>query len=1522
MDRGENHSAAICKLCGEVFTLPEDDIPGNLPRVLLCGHIYCTFCLQSLECDSVIRCPDCEVESTLPEGRVYGLQEESRIIGLIYTTKMNKMKRCDKSKNRKKNKGSPSTDTHVSSDMEQQADIERIQKTVDEALAQAAETLAQLVHIHETLTTGLEEQVKREVARLEMEIKQAADKALHAVQNWKDAQMSQLTKLETKFSSSQAAVRHIQERIKALEIAMQMARKVRRVPFLEQYCILDKVLETLQAPVDDQLIDMKCITMGTGMSLAQSPPKNYQPGRFGRKSHLKRPDGRNSSCIPRSDKIHAPPKQRQQSPRANSPSSRGSSPSPRSRCRFNFSCHSSTSDLGSPDVIIEDFLDEGQALPPTGPELASDKLRINRRRKHQFSATKRSVTQWVVVTHIVNPSQFYVQSVAERRESEILSDKINQLCSGDGCSFTVKDTVETESLIFVKWNEGDWCRARVVEVLQKGSLEPVKTCAVTQLASIRVFFLDHGLTKSITINSEDGATEASLSAVNNQLRKVGRAVKIDLAHFAPMVIRCSLKDLVPYDVTKGWSKEAQVEFRSVVGSAAVEMRPLGQDRESLLVDLRKAPMEQFSSSVFISIREYLVFIEVARFYSPVTLSRKPLLYYPPVYPKINSEISAMVSHINNPANFYINLVDNMEFMLLSAKLQEFYNDLALLEEDKLSIYCPVIGQSCVARLDDKLWYRAQVIGHPGGRKVEVQFVDFGNRKILSVSDLRKIKDEFFALPARAINCCLSDVIPVDGESWTDACTNRFISLANQKLVTIIATGQGPKSEPLPVKLFQGEVNEPLTNIAELLVKEELACFKESLNPNNARPSGDDSAIWDPPLEVGLATGLVDVPDQIITGNQKEDPIEPQLKLPAQLKDLKVRVCHVNSPSSFYVRFAQYDSQLKRICELVKQEYTRIEPQDVEWKADMYCAALFNGVWERAQICSDVTSSDSAEVRLCDHGKMIKIDVSNLRPLPSSLIGSLALECTLNDIRPAGGRSTWTNTACDSFSYYLTGASAVMTIKELTDERPVPVTLFCSNRMGEFISIADFLVSEGLALRQRKPSGHMPPKPAPRSIMTAEKVKTSLYQPPELPCLGHIQISISAVGEDGLIYVRTQNAGYQLEQLKERIQQSMKALPRQKPYTWKSVLGCAVIGPDMLWYRGQLLEVLGGHVKVQYVDYGLVENIPVVHVYPILLCDDVPQLSMTCQLLGINPVGGKWQQDAVALMREVLLNRSVDMNVVELPADPRGPVTVELFIDGLSLSRILCQHEHASMDRTVSPDKRLTVMPTAPVFDDWDINTEGLRDPEELMLGSFTYPNLPQEGEHFKVVVKHMCTPNELFLWPLEGTADVKVNGESLDEALTRINRNIDTLPRLSNFPEGGPCLAEYSDGKYYRARLMKFISAEPVTLLVQHVDFGSDDTLPTSKLRQMPAELLEFPCRALKVKVAGFKAPSVTREENVLPYSPKWSMKAAMEMIDLLHKNITASVVVQEPELTVLLFSEDGELVHLPLVNKGLAELE
>lgn len=59
--------------------------------------------------------------------------------------------------------------------------------------------------------------------------------------NRRDVQITQLRELESHFSTSKAEVCRVQERVKALEIAMQMAREVCRVPCLEQYCTLDKV---------------------------------------------------------------------------------------------------------------------------------------------------------------------------------------------------------------------------------------------------------------------------------------------------------------------------------------------------------------------------------------------------------------------------------------------------------------------------------------------------------------------------------------------------------------------------------------------------------------------------------------------------------------------------------------------------------------------------------------------------------------------------------------------------------------------------------------------------------------------------------------------------------------------------------------------------------------------------------------------------------------------------------------------------------------------------------------------------------------------------------------------------------------------------------------------------------------------------------------------------------------------------------------------------------------------------------
>lgn len=88
-----------------------------------------------------------------------------------------------------------------------------------------------------------------------------------------------------------------------------------------------------------------------------------------------------------------------------------------------------------------------------------------------------------------------------------------------------------------------------------------------------------------------------------------------------------------------------------------------------------------------------------------------------------------------------------------------------------------------------------------------------------------------------------------------------------------------------------------------------------VSPPSCRPKStdtspfNDSAVWDSPLELGSAADDLDCSDQ----NHVEEPLDfqAQLQFPDDLKEQKVRVSHVNSPSSFYVQFAQNKSQLIR-----------------------------------------------------------------------------------------------------------------------------------------------------------------------------------------------------------------------------------------------------------------------------------------------------------------------------------------------------------------------------------------------------------------------------------------------------------------------------------------------------------------------------------------------------------------------------------------------------------------------------------
>lgn len=108
---------------------------------------------------------------------------------------------------------------------------------------------------------------------------------------------------------------------------------------------------------------------------------------------------------------------------------------------------------------------------------------------------------------------------------------------------------------------------------------------------------------------------------------------------------------------------------------------------------------------------------------------------------------------------------------------------------------------------------------------------------------------------QAIHCCLEEIVPCDGRTWDNSCTERFLSLVHQKVVTVVCVHSGvfmsalepevttdrisfcslsvvaflpPEAnrEPLPVRMFESDLNGPQANMAELLAREGLACLKQ------------------------------------------------------------------------------------------------------------------------------------------------------------------------------------------------------------------------------------------------------------------------------------------------------------------------------------------------------------------------------------------------------------------------------------------------------------------------------------------------------------------------------------------------------------------------------------------------------------------------------------------------------------------------------------------------------------------------
>ncbi|XP_077197751.1 RING finger protein 17 isoform X2 [Paroedura picta] len=1242
----------------------------------------------------------------------------------------------------------------------------------------------------------------------------------------------------------------------------------------------------------------------------------------------------------------------------------------------------------SPDVIIEEIIDDYPGTCSSESPEGTHQRKLFQKRLVPFGV-KADSPELVFVSCVINPCHFYVRMLSQKKMLIHLEKMLKQFCNSKTTSPT--DILELGARVFVKSKEhGMWCRATVIELIPKQNMNEGKPCGPTKykihdVAMMQVFFVDFGHSEALTVsgfakdvamNPEHATLEYVVTEDLCSLVKIPDfLIEAQLGSINKLALRCSLKDIAPKHSSEGWSRAARAEFLKMVNNKTVQMRVFREEDGVLIVDLMKPPANKISSDMPVSLRDALVFLDLAIFSLRTELADQPensmpLQYCPPVMPQENSEAAVVVTYIISPGDFYIQILDSPEVAFFLKKIEEVYKTDS---GDNLEILCPIQGQPCIAKFEDGAWYRAQVIGLPGHQQAEVKYVDYGNTAKINVKDMRKIKDEFLATPAKAIRCKLAHIEPCkETNQWSSKSKHRFEEMIHEKVMLCFFT-EKLLDYILSVELYESVPAVPNVSrsINSLLVTEGLASYVKR-NPQNTEVAY--SEVWDPPPEVfkteveALSPGCGDL-------EQMED-----LALECN-KELQVRISHIVSPSKIFVHLPSAEKLLNSLQEKMSATYNMSEEEEtVQWEIDMNCAADLHGLdqWSRGQICKTV-AENTVEVFFFDFGLTKTVNTVCLRKLDASLmsVGPLAVECFLTDIRPAGGTDQWTATACDMLSQYLSGAVVKMVIQE-NKASPFPVKMFHKdNEM--YNDVSEFLIKEGVAFRKRRTdlmralpeksqevsvkqenmdvnnangiTGYIlsssAPEEADLSVTDNEdkESETSVdlsravvtYKPPAVPSSNQFSAIVSCVADNGTIYVIPKSQEQQLSKLMNDIQNNVKCLGLLEPYSWKQGEACVVRGPDTLWYRGEVTEVCSGTIRVRYLDFGYIEKIPQCHLYPTVLYADIPPFSIPCQLHKTEPVGSTWQQDAVELLQELLTKRLVLICIEDRSDWPWGNLSVKLFFSGMSLSSFMAYHKHCISEEEGGeiPKLNMAECSVEPLEENCEISYEELllSEIDTPLLPPYTFPSLPVLGALFPVKVTHIVSPNEVYISLDQpenfiqqsdregGGACLNSDHKTLKEALTWWNQNIESCPCLTDFRKEMPCLAQYIDGSWYRAKLLSVKEFNPLLIMVLFIDYGATDKLPTSRLRQIPPNLMQYPAQAIRVLLAGFKPSVCDSKTDRIPYCPEWSLEALWVMMDCVQgKCLQASLLTHSPDYTVFLY-EDGCLVHMKLVEMGLAVL-
>ncbi|XP_068610174.1 tudor domain-containing 6 [Brachionichthys hirsutus] len=926
-------------------------------------------------------------------------------------------------------------------------------------------------------------------------------------------------------------------------------------------------------------------------------------------------------------------------------------------------------------------------------------------------------------------------------------------------------------------------------------------------------------------------------------------------HFSvpPEVEHCVLANVLPSSPENRWSPVAFEFLKSLSGKsvrAQVQDVLVQQGTFVLQIHCISKQMYEMGMAKKLSPDIFQYFVHLSNTgveVSPETpqvskgaseLLRKDKLF---MYPELSEGTveTVIVTEVTTPQRIFCQLkVFSKELKKLTAQITKRYEGRTF----SCNISAEMIGGPCAAKGRDGKWYRSilqQVFSTCG--VVEVLNVDYGTKEFVHMANVRPLDAEFFRMPVVTYICSLYGITE-KGVGWTNNQVEDLMTLLLHKTVIVRFEYQSI-SEGVHYVTLYGDEN---ANINSIFSSQErcLLDYEKTLDDYVFQSSacGHNTAAQQERNPAKCFSHVEAAEDKVQKASVEKLPVEEM-----SLSSSHVAVVqHVTDPSEFWIQTQNYANEFDELMEGINHLCKNASNTDVlNPTVGFYCVAKAgDDDFYRATV-AEVTET-KVKVFFVDYGNTDVADRCDIRTLPDKFkkLPCLAVKCTLAGVRPKDGR--WSQSSCEYFNKAVTDKMLNVHVTAKYEES-YDVQLLDPKAAGEK-DLGALMCSCGLAQRaetQRQSKTEMTMQPAVLCNKQLPETRVSgafrnsdrLFQPlntsgdqgsissfkEHMFTIGSVlDVTVSCIESPNNFWCQLVQSARHLKMLQHNLQIHYEN-SQFEPLDGTS---CVALHPhNGMWYRGLVTHKHETHhVDVLFVDYGQTERVSCCDLRRI--CPEFLTLrgqAFRCSLL--NPADAtsatnKWNEDAIAKFHSFVDTATSKCVVLKCTvyAIVYSEQKIVFNIVALETPFESVAHSMVNLFKASSP-----VTDTEPTFH----------------LDTYYYsPHNVKVGTGEEVLVTCVNGIHQ-FYCQLERNADVI---EDLNKKVSSICNKLTNAQIPTVF--GTLCFAKYTDGQWYRGRIM---TTKPV-IKVHFVDYGDIIEVEKSNLLPIPKEandIMSVPVQAV-----------------------------------------------------------------------------